>query len=277
MHGVMPRPVGGMPGDVATVNARRWQVNNLWRQNNISAGDHLGFVLRKCDPAKNPISKIVLSSSSRSFIEQYTPSSKCWYYLEPTVLTFEHYSEPHLYIGRAQVLPPSPILPVSVSAPLHPPLRFLVHPQGMYSSITSSFGMGKVVWDARASTVGQPIQVSIVASYKHGHAGWARMQTSESIDAQPPSINIAPAIGDSAVDRSQDENVLQVDSGVSKTMEMSTAVQSAPSNVAVEEMSESNTMAMAQTMPDAGLKRFMDPKGKTTSNKKRSKVPPQEV
>lgn len=103
---------------------------------------------------------MVLSSSSRAYIEQQTPCVRPWYYLEPVVLKPEHIGEPHIYIGRSQ---------------------------GMYSSTNTSFGMGKPVWDARASSVGQPIQVAIGPSFRGKLGQWLKFQSSDALAAMGPA------------------------------------------------------------------------------------------
>eukprot|EP00961_Rhodomonas_salina_P099849 1342993-Rhodomonas_salina.1 len=109
------------------------KLNNLWRHMNIAAGDDLVLELRKTTDKERSLVH-VLTSGSRSFREERTVSNKEWYFLAPAIATPELYdSKPYIHIGRAQA---------------------------MYSAYNAAFGMGRAPWDARASILGQGIQVT---------------------------------------------------------------------------------------------------------------------
>lgn len=66
----------------------------------------------------------------------------------------------------------------------------------MYSTINTSFGMGKVVWDARASAVGQPIQVAVGPTFRAALGQWIKYQSSDALAAMGPSGPQAPPAGE---------------------------------------------------------------------------------
>lgn len=108
------------------------KLNNLWRHQNIAAGDDIGLVLTQTDASagENCITH-TLTSGSRAHRHERTKSELPWWYLAPRVIAYEHLETPYIHIARSQA---------------------------MYSAYNSGFGMGRTPWDARASIVGQVAQ-----------------------------------------------------------------------------------------------------------------------
>lgn len=108
------------------------KLNNLWRHQNIAAGDDVVLVLKKTTERERSLVH-VLTSGSRAFREERTYSNTDWFYLAPAIAKHSIHESPYIHIGRSQ---------------------------GMYSAYNAGMGMGRCPWDARASILGQGIQVT---------------------------------------------------------------------------------------------------------------------
>jgi hypothetical protein len=65
------------------------KINNLWRHENIAAGDDVGLVLTETTDAERSIMH-VLTSGARAHRQERTHSEKKWWYLAPRVIKYEH-------------------------------------------------------------------------------------------------------------------------------------------------------------------------------------------
>lgn len=113
------------------------KLNNAWRHINIAAGDDLVLVLKRTQAHERSIVH-VLTSGARAYREERTYSERDWYFLCPAICKPSTMQQPHIHIGRSQ---------------------------GMYSAYNVGMGMGRSPWDARASILGQGVQVTFAPEF----------------------------------------------------------------------------------------------------------------